>query len=154
MSVGTNADIDLDGGLDLNVGLNGAVGVNLTGIPNSFELGVNKLPKLLLGLDKLLVGLDKVQIGLDKVQLGLDKVQLGIDPLALNLDIKPLDFALRLKELPSLRVHFPANFKLGFALFGSEFFSISLCGQGQVITEPYVPNPCERAVEEKKLPKK
>ena len=38
---------------------------------------------------------------------------------------------------------FPANFKVGFNLFGSEFFSVNLCGQGQVITEPYVPNPCE-----------
>jgi len=140
MSVGTDLDVDLDG----------SVGVNLTGIPNNFELGITKLPKVQVGLDKLTLGLDKVQLGLDKIQagldkiqIGLDKVQLGIDPLDLALEIKPIDFAFRLKELPSMRVHFPANFKLGFSLFGSEFFAVSLCGQGQVITEPYVPNPCE-----------
>lgn len=121
MSLGADADVDLD--------LSGAVGLNITGIPNTFSLGVTSLPK--------------IQLGLDKIQVGLDKVQLGIDPLALSVDVKPIDLALRLKEIPSVRVHFPTNFKLGFSLFGSEFFSIRLCGQAQVITEPYHPNPCE-----------
>lgn len=128
MSLGADADVDLD--------LSGAVGLNITGIPNSFSFGVTTLPKIQIGVDK-------VQLGLDKIQLGLDKVQLGIDPLALSVDVKPIDFALRLKEIPSVRIHFPTNFKLGFSFFGSEFFSVRLCGQAQVITEPYYPNPCE-----------
>lgn len=139
MSVGTDVEVDLDGSVDL--GLNGALGLNLSGIPNAFDLALSQLPKVQLGLDKVQLGLDKIQLGLDKLQLKLDKVQVGIDPVAVALDVKPIDFALRLKELPSMRVQFPANFKLGFSLFGAEFFAVSLRGQGEVITEPYVPAP-------------
>lgn len=59
------------------------------------------------------------------------------------IEIKPIDFSLRLKEFPSIRAHLPLNYKVGFSLLGRELACINLCGQGQVITEPYVPYPCE-----------
>ena len=54
------------------------------------------------------------------------------------------DLNLRIKEIPSVRAHVPANFRLGFSIFGVELAALHLCGEAQIITEPYVPNPCER----------
>ena len=54
------------------------------------------------------------------------------------------DLNMRIKEIPSIRAHIPASFRLGFSLFGVELASLNLCGEAQIITEPYVPNPCER----------
>jgi hypothetical protein len=59
------------------------------------------------------------------------------------IEIKPMDFSIRLKEIPSIRAHLPLNYQVCFALFGFELVKVNLCGEGQVITEPYVPNPCE-----------
>lgn len=54
------------------------------------------------------------------------------------------DVNLRIKEIPSVRAHIPANFRLGLSLLGVELAALHLCGEAQVITEPYNPNPCER----------
>lgn len=54
------------------------------------------------------------------------------------------DVNVRIREIPSLRVHIPANFRLGFSILGVELAALNLCGEAQVITEPYAPNPCER----------
>jgi hypothetical protein len=54
------------------------------------------------------------------------------------------DVNLRIREIPSLRVHIPANFRLGLTVMGIELAALHLCGEAQLITEPYVPNPCER----------
>ena len=50
---------------------------------------------------------------------------------------------MRLKEIPSIRTHVPAYFTLGFSILGYELACARLCGEAQVITEPYDPNPCE-----------
>lgn len=91
-------------------------------------LGISDLPKIQVGLDKLQVGLDKVQVALDKIQIGVD----------------PLDVSIRLKEIPSVRMHLPAHFEIGLRVAGRELLCLRLCGEAQVITEPYVPNPAER----------
>jgi len=70
----------------------------------------------------------------------IPKIFLGIDPL----EIKPLDVSVRLKEIPSVRSHLPANFTVGISVLGLQLFCIRLCGEAQVITEPYRPNPCEQ----------
>ena len=54
------------------------------------------------------------------------------------------DLNLRIKEIPNIRAHVPANFRLGISVLGVELAALHLCGEAQVITEPYVPNPCER----------
>lgn len=53
------------------------------------------------------------------------------------------DVNLRIREIPSLRIHVPANFRVGLSVFGIELAALNLCGEAQVITEPYVANPCE-----------
>jgi hypothetical protein len=69
----------------------------------------------------------------------LPRIHIGLDPITLN----PVDVSVRLKEVPSVRVHIPAAFTLGFSVLGLQVASIRLCGEAQVITEPYTPNPCE-----------
>lgn len=54
------------------------------------------------------------------------------------------DLNLRIREIPSIRAHVPANFRLGLSVFGIELAALNLCGEAQIITEPFVPNPCER----------
>jgi hypothetical protein len=67
------------------------------------------------------------------------KISIGLDPITIN----PLDLSVRITEIPSLRTHVPANFTLGFSFLGYELACFRLCGEAQVINEPYVPNPCE-----------
>jgi hypothetical protein len=54
------------------------------------------------------------------------------------------DLNLRIKEIPNIRAHVPANFRLGISVLGVELAALHLCGEAQVLTEPWVPNPCER----------
>jgi len=97
----------------------GSVGpVTVAGIPDTFHINIDNLPK----------------------------IQIGTDPLTINpvtLELKPLDLSLRLKEIPNIRGHLPADFTMGFSLLGIDVFTIRLCGEAQMITEPYHPNPCE-----------
>jgi hypothetical protein len=88
--------------------------VDLMGIPSSFDI----------------TSLPKIQIALDHIT---------IEPITL----KPLDVNVHLKEIPSVRTHVPAAFTVGFSVLGLQLASIRLCGEAQVITQPYVPNPCE-----------
>ena len=92
----------------------GSVGpVTLNGIPSSYDIDID--------INKL------------------PKISLGIDPLK----IEPMDVSVRLKEIPSVRAHLPMNYCVGLSLLGFELANIRLCGESQVITEPYKPNPCE-----------
>lgn len=93
----------------------------LEGIPSTFTINIKELPL--------------IDVNLRKVQLGVDPVSVSLQPVALNLAIT---------ELPKLRVHVPAHFRFGFSFFGREWAALELCGEAQVITEPYVPNPAER----------
>jgi hypothetical protein len=96
----------------------GSIPVNATvsGIPSTFHIDVDTLPK----------------------------ISFGIDPLTVNpITIEPVDLGIRIEKIPDIRAHLPANFNVGLSVLGMELFCIRLCGEAQVITEPYVPNPCE-----------
>jgi hypothetical protein len=93
----------------------GSVGpVSIAGIPDTFHINIDRLPK--------------IQVGYDPITLGLEPVELG----------------LSIREIPSVRGHLPADFSVGLSLLGMELLSVRLCGEAQIITEPYRPNPCER----------
>lgn len=97
----------------------GAVGpVTVAGIPDTFHIDIDKLPKIELSIDK---------------------------PVTLHLD--PVDLNLSIKEIPNTRAHLPADFSVGISLLGVELLCVRLCGEAQMITEPYHPNPCERCGE-------
>jgi hypothetical protein len=65
----------------------------------------------------------------------LPEIKLGITALP------PIE--LKLTELPSIRAHLPAAFNVGLSVLGLELMSVRLCGEAQMITEPYKANPCE-----------
>jgi len=106
---------------ELDVDLDMIGPVELSGIPSSFSIDITHLPK---------------------IQLGIDPVT--INPLTINpLTVNPLDLSVRIKEFPSIRGHIPANFTVGLSILGFQLLCLRLCGEAQVITEPYRPNPCE-----------
>ena len=99
-------------------------------IPSSFDFGLDA------DLDVDLSGIP-TEYGIRIREL--PRIDINFAPV----EIKPMDISLRLKEIPSIRAHFPADYKLCLALFGIEIARLHLCGEAQTITEPYVPNPCE-----------
>lgn len=103
--------------------------ITVGGIPQPFSATVSGIP-------------DTFHINIDK----LPKIQLGVDPLTINpvtLHLDPIDLNMRIKELPNIRAHLPADFTVGLSLLGIELLAVRLCGEAQLITEPYFPNPCE-----------
>jgi hypothetical protein len=106
-------DSTVSGSINTNLsGTLGSVGpVTVAGIPDTFHIDIDALPK----------------------------IQLGIDPITLN----PVTLNLAITQIPDVRVHIPADFCVGLSLLGMELLSIRLCGEAQIITEPYKPNPCE-----------
>ena len=92
------------------------LGVDVSGLPTTYTLDISNIPK--------------IEIAPDAITL---------EPIT----IEPLDISVSIKEIPSIRAHIPALFTLGFSVLGYELFCARLCGEAQVITEPYHPNPCE-----------
>lgn len=78
------------------------------------------------------------------VNTNVSPITLNLGPIEIKpLEFKPVDISLRLKEFPAVRAHLPLDYRVGLSVLGSELLCVRLCGQGQVITEPYVANPCE-----------
>jgi hypothetical protein len=101
-------------------------------IPSSFDFGID------MGVD--VSGLPTNYT----INTSVSPLTLNLSPIQIQpLELKPVDISLRLKEIPSVRVHLPLDYRLGFSVLGAELLCLRLCGQGQVITEPYAPNPCE-----------
>jgi hypothetical protein len=122
------ADLSIDSNLSGSVesvvsGGFGAIGpVTVSGIPSSYTFNIHELPK---------------------ISIGLDPVQSTVKFEPVTLTINPIETSLSIKEIPSVRTHLPANYCVALSLFGVEIASVQLCGEGQIITEPYQPNPCE-----------
>jgi hypothetical protein len=93
-------------------------------------------------LDPLDVDISPTTFGLnlDVTHLAdIPKITIGVDAITIN----PVDVSVRLKEIPSIRAHIPANFAIGLSVLGYDVACVRLCGEAQVITEPYQPNVCE-----------
>lgn len=69
-------------------------------------------------------------------------------PIATDSKVELLNlprFTLQdIKDMMKVRVRIPNYSQVCFKLFGQEIFSVCVSGEGQVITEPYVPNSLER----------
>ena len=113
--------------VDVDLSFDNDLGVDLSGIPSSFSLDITHIPK---------------------IQVGVDKLNVKLDPIT----VEPLDVSVRLKEIPSIRTHIPALFTLGLSVLGYELLCAKLCGEAQVITEPYTPNPCEHCGQVSRTP--
>jgi hypothetical protein len=101
-------------------------------IPSSFDFSID------LGLDISGIPTDYT------VNANIAPISLNLGPIEVRpLELKPLDLSLRLKEIPAIRAHLPLDYRVGLSVLGAELLCVRLCGQGQLITEPYVANPCE-----------
>jgi hypothetical protein len=49
-----------------------------------------------------------------------------------------------IKDMMKVRMRIPNYSNVCFKMFGVEMFSVCMSGEGQVITEPYIPNAAER----------
>jgi hypothetical protein len=98
--------------------------VTVSGIPSTFHIDIDNVPAIHLNVDNL----PAIHLNVDNIP----KIQLGLDPVE-----------LRLTEFPSIRGHLPADFCVGLSVLGMELMNVRLCGEAQIITEPYRPNPCE-----------
>lgn len=98
--------------------------VRAEGIPSAYTFGVTELPTVNIEVDEL----PTIRLSVDNVA----RIPVAFEPIE-----------IRLTEIPSVRTHLPADFAVGFSLWGTEIGAIRLCGEAQVITEPYRPNPCE-----------
>jgi len=98
--------------------------VTVSGIPQPFHAAIDNITDLHISIEKL----PAIHLNIDTIP----KIQLGVDPVE-----------IRLTELPSIRGHLPADFSVGLSIFGMELMNIRLCGEAQIITEPFNPNPCE-----------
>jgi hypothetical protein len=125
----------------LNTIVSGSLTTDLQGIPNSYtnNISVEKLPKIEIGIvpKENTVAIEGIpdtytnKISVEK----LPKIEIGIvDPIVTNISIT---------EIPSVRIHLPTNYMFSLSFFGLEIAALRLCGEGQVITEPYKPNQCE-----------
>ena len=96
----------------------------IEGVPTSYTYGVTELPQVDFALKELPV------------------IRLSVDSVApIHYTVDPIE--IRLTEIPSVRTHLPADFAVSFSLLGMDLGTIRLCGEAQIITEPYRPNPCE-----------
>ncbi len=98
--------------------------ITVSGIPSTFDINVDKIPDIHAYMEKL----PAIHLNIDNIP----KIQLGVDPVE-----------IRLTQFPSIRGHLPADFCVGLSILGMELMNIRLCGEAQIITEPYKPNPCE-----------
>ena len=83
-------------------------------IPSSFDFGVD------LGVDLDVSGIPTSY-----------SVNAAVQPLTLNLnlapvEVRPIDFSLRLKEIPAIRAHLPLDYRVGLTLLGAELLSVRL----------------------------
>jgi hypothetical protein len=94
------------------------------GVPDSYSFAVTDIPQIRTAVDALPV----IRLSVEN----LPTVRFAVEPVE-----------IRLTEIPSVRTHLPADFAVGFSFLGTEWGAIRLCGEAQIITEPYRPNPCE-----------
>ena len=93
-------------------------------IPDTYSFGVTEFPAISFSVESL-----------PTIALRVEQIP------QIRFEVAPVE--IRLTEFPSVRTHLPADFALGFSLWGMEIGALRLCGEAQIITEPYRPNPCE-----------
>jgi hypothetical protein len=101
--------------VDVTLKFDDQLDVDLLGIPTDFDLDLSGIPS----------------------DFSLDVTNLP------NIKIEPLELSLAITSIPSIRTHVPSTYTIGLSILGYELVALRLCGETQVITEPFHPNPCE-----------
>ena len=118
-----NLNVDLDADLDVDAKVKADV-KTASDVKAAADVKLD-LPHLHLNVDSV-----------PKIRIGLDKLEVKLDPLDLKVG---LSF-----EVPRMRTHLPAHFQVGLTVAGFELVCLKLCGEAQMIMEPYAPSPAER----------
>ncbi len=100
---------------DITLKFDDTLDVDLSGIPTDFDIDLSGIPK----------------------DFTLDVTNLP------RIEIAPLQVSLAITQIPAIRTHIPSTYTVGLSIFGYELVALRLCGETQVITEPFRPNPCE-----------
>ena len=126
---GSGSTIQVDYGLDnIQVKELPAFSVGVTAFPEvtgNSNISIKELPKIVSDVTTASTVTANTSIAITE-----------IPPITTNLNIA-------VTQIPEQRVHYPAHYQLGFTLFGMEVWSLSLCGEAQVINENYVPRRTE-----------
>ncbi len=101
--------------VDVTLKFDDQLDVDLLGIPTDFDLDLSGIPS----------------------DFSLDVTNLP------NIKIEPLEVSLAITSIPSIRTHIPSTYTIGLSILGYELVSLRLCGETQLITEPFRANPCE-----------
>lgn len=121
------------------------------GIPQPFEVDFDIFSSLPININmgsqvdlksEIDMGLDNVKVeadlGLDDVNVDLSgSMDLGLDDINIDLGLDNINACLSfaIKELPSMRVHFPTDYEFGLKLFGLSVFNFHICGKSMIVTE-------------------
>jgi len=100
---------------DITLKFDDTLDVDLSGIPTDFDIDLGGIPK----------------------DFTLDVTNLP------RIEIAPLQVSLAITQIPAIRTHIPSTYTVGLSVLGYELVALRLCGETQVITEPFRPNPCE-----------
>ncbi len=131
-------------GKDVDVGIPQPFEVDLdifSSLPINISMGsqVDLKSEIDMGLDNVKVEAD---VGLDDVNIdanvGLNgSLDLGLDDVNVDLGLDNINACLSfaVKELPSMRVHFPTDYEFGLKLFGLSVFNFHICGKSMIVTE-------------------
>jgi len=139
MSKGGGYSVPL-GPYDFQVGGDGSIiqadygldNIQVTSLP-TIEYALNSLPKIITTSDISVKEIPKIITSSDISS----KVAITEIPTITT------DLNVAITQIPEQRVHLPAHFQIGFSLLGVELWSLSLCGEAQVINEKYVPRRTE-----------
>lgn len=101
--------------VDVTLKFDDQLDVDLSGIPTDFDLDLSGIPS----------------------DFSLDVTNLP------RIEIAPLEVSLAITRIPSIRTHVPSTYTIGLSILGYELVALRLCGETQLITEPFRPNPCE-----------
>jgi hypothetical protein len=101
--------------VDVSLKFDDQLDVELLGIPTDFDLDLSGIPS---------------------------DFTLAVTDLP-SIRIEPLDVSLAITKIPSIRTHIPSTYTIGLSVLGYELVALRLCGETQLITEPFRPNPCE-----------
>jgi hypothetical protein len=124
---GDGSTIQVDTGLD---------DIHVKELPK-FEIAVTEVPALTLNSNLAVTKLPTANANVTTNSNVTTSIAITeIPPINSNVSIA-------VTEIPEQRVHVPTHYQVGFSLFGIEIWSLSLCGETQVINEKYVPRRTE-----------
>jgi len=128
VDVGLPQPLEIDMGLD-NINMSSSMFMNMS--PISIDMGLDNV-NMDMNMDTNISFNGSVDMGLDNVNvdMGLDNVNVDM-----GLDNVNMCMSFAIKELPSMKMHFPLNMDFGIKVLGIPLLNFGICGKAMVVTE-------------------